>query len=53
MIPRPPRWLLALGWALAGLGWLADTRPPRLVAAGVFAALTAWYWRWLTQGDRP
>jgi hypothetical protein len=52
-VPRPPTWLLALGWALAGLGWLAYPSGFAFVAQGVFVALMLWWARWLASKDRP
>jgi hypothetical protein len=52
-VPRPPTWLLAFGWALAGLGWLACLSGFGFVAQGVFAALGLWWARWLASKDRP
>jgi hypothetical protein len=42
-VPRPPTWLLALGWVLAGLGWLAYPNPLTFVCFGVFAASQVWW----------
>jgi hypothetical protein len=46
-VPRPPTWLLTLGWALAGLSWLADAKAFTFLAVGVFSALTLWWGLWL------
>jgi hypothetical protein len=52
-VPRPPTWLLTLGWALAGLGWLAYPSGFGRVAQGVFAGLMLWWASWLASKDRP
>jgi hypothetical protein len=52
-VTRPPTWLVVAGWAVMGLGWLADTVVLTFLAAGAFAALVLWWGLWLGQRGRP